>query len=367
VATLTVVPDTIPPTVVRAVGDVSLDTVVVTFSEPIFAAANLESYFIVFPLGGEIQGGDESIVTSYAITNGNRTFVLTVSPPRQFGSNYGIYISDLVDISSAQNVLQPNPSIIPVVSTVQLIGFDTDNEWKYSLGHTAASNLHGTGWEAPGYDDSAWLSGPAGLGRDTGQPNGVPIRTLLPYTTDEATALNVTTYFRKRFYLPSTTNGVILRLRDVVEDGAVYYLNGQEIFRNRMPGGPVSFVTTTPSASEPQPISGPFLLPSTHLQPGENLLAAEVHQNGLDSSDMEFAAELLAEIPSFSRFVTSRLKIILDRTTGAITVSWPGAEILQATDQLQSGDVGWTDVPGNPNPYIFTPSPGSNRFFRLRP
>jgi hypothetical protein len=211
------------------------------------------------------------------------------------------------------------------------------------------------------------MSGPAGLGFDTGQPNGVPIRTLLPYTTDEATALNVSTYFRRRFYFPSLTNGVTLRLRDVVEDGAVYYLNGREIFRNRMPGGPVSFTTTTPSASEPQPVSGPFPLSVTDLLPGENLLAVEVHQNGLASSDLEFAAELLAEIPNFSRFVTSRLTIVRDRDTGAITVSWPGAEVLQVATDLQSGDSIWTDVPGNPRPYIFTAVPGSNRFFRLRP
>jgi hypothetical protein len=159
---------------------------------------------------------------------------------------------------------------------------------------------------------------------------------------------------------------VTLSLRDVVEDGAVYYLNGSEIFRNRMPLGPVAFTTTTPSAAEPQPVSGPFILAITNLWPGGNVLAVEVHQNGLDSSDLEFAAELMANIPVFSQFVSSPLNISPDWNTGTITINWQGGGVLQETTNLQNTATSWTDVPGFVNPYVFTPTSG-RRFFRLRP
>jgi hypothetical protein len=81
---------------------------------------------------------------------------------------------------------------------------------------------------------------------------------------------------------------VSLTLRDVVEDGAVYYLNGQEIFRNRMNAGPVTNGTFAVDAPDPTPIAGPFTLATTNLLAGDNVLAAEVHQSSATSSDLEF-------------------------------------------------------------------------------
>jgi len=152
----------------------------------------------------------------------------------------------------------------------------------------------------------------------------------------------------------------------LVEDGAVYYLNGREVFRNRMPAGPVSFNTTTPSASEPQAVTGPFLLAITNLWPGENVLAVELHQNGLTSSDMEFAAELFAQVPAFVTFINPPLHIS-HRADGKISISWSGSGVLQETTQLLNSGTSWTYVPGNPNPHIVTPDPGTRRFLRLRP
>jgi len=366
VATLTVIADTNPPTVIGAVWDRSLDTVTVTFSEPIFDPGGLEQQFIVFPSGGEVQGGQELLTVGYLMTNGNQTILLKVVPARELGSNYSLYITQVSDVSSAHNALQPDPTIIPITSIVQLIGFDTDNVWKYSIGHSTLTNLHGTGWEQTGYDDAGWLSGAAGLGLDTGQPNEVPIRTTLPYATNSAIALNVSTYFRRHFNFPSTTNGVTLILRDMVEDGAVYYLNGREVFRNRMPAGPIMFATTTTSAAEPQSVTGPFQLAITNLWPGENVLAVELHQNGLNSSDMEFAAELTAEIPALSAFINPPLHIS-HQPGGTISISWSGSGVLQEATQLLNSGTVWTYVPGNPNPHVVTPGAGGKRFFRLRP
>lgn len=62
-----------------------------------------------------------------------------------------------------------------------------------------------------------------------------------------------------------------------------------------------------------------------------------------------------------------RINISRNPTTGEITVSWTGAGILQQATDLQNSGTVFTDVPGNPNPYVFTPPPGTEqRFFTLR-
>ena len=180
------------------------------------------------------------------------------------------------------------PKALPAVITVPLIEFDTNNIWRYDINN---GDRLGTGWETVGYDDSTWYFGPAGLGLDT-SINGVPIRTTLPYMQDSAPS-----YFRKHFYLPQT-NGVILSLRDVVDDGAVYFINGREVFRHNVSPGVLTFATrATMAQQDPTPIQGPFILPATNLVAGDNVMAVLVVQAGSASSDLEFAAELTAIIP----------------------------------------------------------------------
>jgi hypothetical protein len=70
----------------------------------------------------------------------------------------------------------------------------------------------------------------------------------------------------------------------------IVYLNGAEIFRDNMPQGPV-----TPSTFANATITGAgettyheFDVDPALLLPGENIVAAEVHQSALDSSDLGF-------------------------------------------------------------------------------
>src|SRR6185295_10497332 len=134
----------------------------------------------------------------------------------------------------------------------------------------------------------------AGTGSGPGLPQPV-IRTTLPYSATTGWP----TYFRKHFNFPGKTNGAVLMLRDVVEDGAVYYLNGQEVLRNRMPATAITFATLATGAPDPTPITGPFNLAITNLQPGDNVLAVAVHQSAVTSSDLEFGAELTATVQEY--------------------------------------------------------------------
>lgn len=288
-ATLSVTPDTIPPTAIDAVSSASLTTVTVTFSEPM--NESIPGAFGVFPTG--TNPDDTSVFPDNSVITGSNA-VLTFNTPLTAGQSYSVRIFDVFDTAGANppgNLIDPYPTVIPLRPTVLLIGFDTDNIWKYDVN----TDRTGTGWETVGYDDSLWASGPAGLGLDV-SANGVPINTVIPYNADSAPS-----YYRRTFFLPSPTNGVELSMRNVFEDGAVIYINGQEVFRQRVNPGDITFASrASGNAPDPTPIEGPFVLPATNLVAGENTIAVLVLQAGGTSSDVEMALELTAVIPEFA-------------------------------------------------------------------
>src|SRR5688500_5146844 len=85
-------------------------------------------------------------------------------------------------------------------------------------------------WTQLDFDDAAWQTGPSPLGYG---------EDWLATRLDSAP---FTAYFRHDFQIPALPAGPVL-LRVKRDDGVVVYLNGAEVFRNNMPGGPVSYNT----------------------------------------------------------------------------------------------------------------------------
>ena len=109
----------------------------------------------------------------------------------------------------------------------------------------------------------------------------------------ELAACPVTTYFRKTFeYEKPVQKTLALQLEGVVDDGAIFYLNGVEIHRSNMPSGSIDY--NDPAAvnlAEPEAV-GPLTLSADALQDGLNTLAVEVHQAAGGQNDLFFLAEL---------------------------------------------------------------------------
>jgi hypothetical protein len=151
--------------------------------------------------------------------------------------------------------------------------------WKYA---DTTGDL-GSAWIAPDFNDSSWPAGPAQLGFGDG---------------DEATVIGAngarppTVYFRTRFSVPDLLAVTSLNLRLIFDDGAVVYLNGVEVFRVNMPPGAVTWSTLAVSTADNTAAEG--VIPSSMLAPGDNVLAVEVHQVNVSSSDLSFALELSA-------------------------------------------------------------------------
>src|SRR5207253_2675719 len=74
----------------------------------------------------------------------------------------------------------------------------------------------------------------------------------------------------------------------------VFYLNGVEVNRLNMPGGPITYTNLANVSVATAGYTGPYLIPTNFLVLGTNLLAVEVHQfttNGIIRSE-EHTSEL---------------------------------------------------------------------------
>jgi hypothetical protein len=109
----------------------------------------------------------------------------------------------------------------------------------------------------------------------------------------------VTTRYRRKFTWNGNPASVYqLRLEHILDDGAVFYLNGQELLRTNMPAGAVTNTTTASTEVQYPKFSGIKNVPATAFHTGENTLAVEVHQASASNADALFGATLdLTEIP----------------------------------------------------------------------
>ena len=147
----------------------------------------------------------------------------------------------------------------------------------------------GTAWRGSTFDDSAWRTGTAQLGYGDGDEAAV-----IRYGGD-ATRKHVTTYFRRTFSVTNPATIPSLTLRLLRDDGAVVYLNGAEVFRSNMPGGTVSHATlaSTTTMGADESAFGTAAISASRLVAGVNVIAVEVHQSEVTSSDLSFDLELL--------------------------------------------------------------------------
>ncbi len=149
--------------------------------------------------------------------------------------------------------------------------------WRYLDDGATAPN----DWNLNSFEDSGWESGPAPLGY------GDPMATQVGFGPDPSQK-PITTYFRHRFNVPTGTAFQSLSLKLRVDDGAVVYLNGVEVVRRNLPEGNLSPSTlatvTVGNADETAYFS--YSVDSSLLRSGDNVLAVEVHQCAVGSSDL---------------------------------------------------------------------------------
>lgn len=190
-----------------------------------------------------------------------------------------LYTTDGSDPRQPNGAVSPAARVFESTTTATtLVAAGAD--WKY----LDNGSSQGTSWRGFAFNDAAWVSGPAPLGYGDGDE-----ATVVSYGPNSGSKY-ITTYFRREFQVEDPTSFTSLLLRLVRDDGAVVYLNGQEIARSNMPEGAINSQTVALGSigGADESAFNNFSVPTSRLREGRNVLAVEIHQNAGNSSDLSF-------------------------------------------------------------------------------
>ncbi|MBM4104620.1 MAG: hypothetical protein FJ263_11365, partial [Planctomycetes bacterium] len=220
---------------------------------------------IFSPVGGYVNPGSSLNITKPSGATGDIYYTTNGQDPRLSGG-----------------AVNPNATVHigGTVQTTETVVTMSSSVWNYLYN---GSN-QGTAWRAYSFNDSSWGSGPGQLGFGDG---------------DEATNIGPkvngrrTAYFRHKFNISKVSELTALKISLIHDDGAVVYINDQEVGRIYMPTGSISY--NTPANVEGENTNTVFSgISSSVLLEGDNILAVEVHQNVSNSPDLSFDLNLEA-------------------------------------------------------------------------
>lgn len=238
-----------------------------------------------FPLTAEEQAGHVLGRLAYGPTPQDLEAVL--------GQGVAAYLArqlapETIDESDNTELLRREAALFetrqPSEDTLWIEAGDT---WRYLKGIQAPP----ADWAAVEFLDAAWAQGPSGFGyaddddatelTDMRQAAGIP-----GY---------LTLYLRKTFHVASPQDLDALILRVDYDDGFVAYLNGTEVARANLAGRPPLHnepATDDHEAGDAEDFD--LTSQSGLLRAGANVLAIQVHNVSLTSSDLSMIPELLA-------------------------------------------------------------------------
>jgi predicted phage tail protein len=228
-----------------------------------------------------------------------------------------------------------------IVEKSYIAAGDTWNYWK----GTAEPSAPLGAWAAASFDDSAWLSGPTGIGY-----GDLDDATVL----DDMLGAYSTVYLRKTFQVPDPASVLSLIFTVDYDDGFVAYLNGVEVTRRGAPGDPGTPLAFDALASLSHEAGTPETIDLSNdrslLQSGENTFAIQVLNYPIDSSDLSME-------PALSGFeeiigVDLSLNRLVQVTAVARGDSWKyfkgtaePADPLGAWVPIEFDDSGWPEAP----------------------
>jgi hypothetical protein len=270
-AVLRVIADTNAPALVSGFITAS-NTVLVSYSEVVASpsATTVSNYRITNSAGANIS------ISAAILSNGTNVILNVGALP---GSNHVLVVNNVRDIALVPNTISPNPSLVRL-GFLEGALISIGGTWRYN---DTGTDL-GTAWRNVGYNEAGWGTGEALLGEE-GTVFAEPLRTELNYVAGK-----ITYYFRTTFNSPIAPSSARLRIRTIIDDGAVFYLNGVEVQRVRLTG-----TVTAATLAAGTPAEGAFEIYEitvTNLVAGANLLAVEVHQSSATSTDIVFGSEL---------------------------------------------------------------------------
>ena len=191
---------------------------------------------------------------------------------------------------------------------------DFDSVWQFN---DREQDLGDT-WLEFEFDDSGWADGPGLLGYDT---RGREYRWPEPGLQTEMQPQLITYYLRTTFDYRGPLEGQVLLIEQILDDGAVYYLNGVEIARSAlMPDGDIGFGTRATHWTDPWEDHEVLEVFDPPLRHGENVLAVSLHNAGPGSSDICLGVRMTM-VPQDVEPIALYLTWQQDPTT-TMTIQW---------------------------------------------
>ena len=189
--------------------------------------------------------------------------------------------------------------------------------WAY---HYQEGGLEDKEWRYDVMSSADWARSRAPIGYGNGNET-----TVIDFGDDEDNK-PITAYFNKQVTIDDLHQGDQLTLSVLHDDGVIVYIDGKEVARNNMPTGhvgPQTRATNSRGGSDEKEYWS-VTLPSTvfDTERSSHIIAAEVHQNDNESSDLSFDLELYTE-------AFNAVAIIEDVETGN-----PLKQLVQWKDQL---------------------------------
>ncbi|MBN1671373.1 MAG: lamin tail domain-containing protein [Kiritimatiellae bacterium] len=156
-------------------------------------------------------------------------------------------------------------------------------DWRYRKG-TAEAALPAEAWRAVDFDDAGWASGAAPFGY--GDP---PFGTTL----SDMAGSYATVYLRRMFTVADAGAVALLKADVDYDDGFILWINGEQVAAVNGPEGVPSHDALA-SAGHESGVYESITLPdpNDYLTSGENVIAVQVFNAGLASSDLKLDLEL---------------------------------------------------------------------------
>ena len=208
-----------------------------------------------------------------------RPGVPTPGATNQFAFHHEIVINEIL---FKPRPLLPTPAVYYTNTLLSIT-----NEWRFDATGTTNDNLI---WAQPAFDDSAWPIGRALF--YTNIPSALPAAKNTLLNVSNSLAQNIITYyFRTPFVFTNGDLSPQFTLNPLIDDGAIFYVNGAEIYRYNLATSGVTTITRAITNIGVPVYSGPVTVPVGNLVVGTNIFAVELHRY-LPSADIAFGVEV---------------------------------------------------------------------------
>ena len=177
-----------------------------------------------------------------------------------------------------------------VAQTHAALVFNTGASWRFFKGRAEASTPDVTAWRGINFNDGAFADSPAPFWYGDTYPGGTQLTDMMGQYT--------TIFLRRSFVLTDLTGISGLKLSAFCDDGFIVWINGTEVQRYNVPAGALAFSASASGAvAEPPPLTEYTLLNPNYLVVGTNVIAVQVFNAGVGSSDLGFDCSLSTTAP----------------------------------------------------------------------